>query len=156
MVDTFGLDTLAVIEETPERLLEVPGIGKKRMERIRDHWAADQKNREVYATLHGYGIGRALSGRIVEKYGDKAPTIINNQPYRLANDIAGVGFKTADGIARDVGIDLDHPDRADAAALHLLQEGEGQGHCFLLSESWWRVPVHWRSGRPTWRPPSSD
>ena len=131
VVDTFGLDTLAVIEETPERLLEVPGIGKKRMERIRDHWAADQKNREVYATLHGYGIGRALAGRIVEKYGDKAPTIINNQPYRLANDIAGVGFKTADGIARDVGIDLDHPDRADAAALHLLQEGEGQGHCFL-------------------------
>ena len=57
VVATFGLDTLAVIEEEPERLLEVPGIGKKRMERIRDHWVADQKYREVYATLHGYGIG---------------------------------------------------------------------------------------------------
>ena len=131
VVETFGLDTLAVIEETPERLLEVPGIGKKRMDRIRDHWVADQKNREVYATLHGYGIGRALAGRIVEKYGDKSPIIITRHPYQLAADIARVGFRTADMIARDVGIDLDHPDRADAATLHLIREAEGQGHCFL-------------------------
>lgn len=131
VVDAFGLDTLAVIEEEPERLLSVPGIGQKRMERIRDHWVADQKYREVYATLHGYGIGRALAGRIVEKYNEKAPMIIQQHPYQLANDIAGVGFRTADGIARDVGIDLDHPDRADAATLHLIREAEGQGHCFL-------------------------
>jgi len=131
VVETFGLDTLAVIEEEPERLLEVPGIGKKRMERIRDHWVSDQKNREVYATLHGYGIGRALAGRIVEKYGEKAPIIITQNPYQLAADISGVGFRTADNIARDVGIDPDHPDRADAAVLHLIREGESQGHCFL-------------------------
>ena len=131
VVDTFGLDTLAVIEEEPERLLSVPGIGQKRMERIRDHWVADQKYREVYATLHGYGIGRALAGRIVEKYSEKAPIVIQQYPYQLANDIAGVGFRTADRIARDVGIDLDHPDRADAATLHLIREAEGQGHCFL-------------------------
>jgi len=131
VVAAFGLDTLRVIEEDPQRLLEVPGIGKKRMERIRDHWVADQKNREVYATLHGYGIGRALAGRIVEKYGDKSPIIIAQHPYQLAADISGVGFRTADNIARDVGIDPDHPDRADAAAAHLIREAESQGHCFL-------------------------
>jgi exodeoxyribonuclease V alpha subunit len=131
VVEHFGIDTLAVIEEEPERLLEVAGIGRKRMERIRDHWEADQKNREVYATLHGYGIGRALAGRIVEHYGDKAPIIITKHPFQLAVDIARVGFRTADRIARDVGIALDHPDRADAAVTHLLREAEGQGHCFL-------------------------
>jgi exodeoxyribonuclease V alpha subunit len=131
VVQTFGLDTLAVIEEEPNRLLDVPGIGKKRMERIRDHWVLDQKNREVYATLHGYGIGRALAGRIVEKYAEQAPIIITQNPYQLATDISRVGFRTADNIARDVGIDPDHPDRADAAVLHLIREGESQGHCFL-------------------------
>jgi exodeoxyribonuclease V alpha subunit len=131
VVEHFGIDTLAVIEEEPERLLEVPGIGHKRMERIRDHWETDQKNREVYATLHGYGIGRALAGRIVEHYGDKAPIIITKHPFQLAVDITRVGFRTADRIARDVGIALDHPDRADAAVTHLLREAEGQGHCFL-------------------------
>lgn len=131
VVATFGLDTLAVIEEEPERLLDVDGIGKKRMERIRDHWVADRKNRELYATLHGYGIGRALANRIVEKYGDKAAAVVNNQPYRLSAEVKGVGFRTADQIARELGLDLDHPDRADAAVLHLLREAEGQGHCFL-------------------------
>lgn len=131
VVETFGVDTLRVIEEEPERLQEVPGIGKKRMERIREHWALDQKNREVYATLHGYGIGRALANRVVERYAEKAPAIIQSQPYRLAEEIKGVGFRTADRIAREVGIDLTHPDRSDAGVLHLLREAEGQGHCFL-------------------------
>lgn len=131
VVETFGVDTLRIIEEEPERLQEVAGIGKKRMETIREHWALDQKNREVYATLHGYGIGRALANRIVEKFGEKAPAVIHNQPYLLAEKISGVGFRTADRIARESGIDLNHPDRADAAVQHLLREAEGQGHCFL-------------------------
>jgi len=131
VVETFGVDTLRIIEEEPSRLQEVPGIGKKRMETIRDHWALDQSNREVYATLHGYGIGRALANRIVEKFGDKAPAIIQNRPYQLAEQIAGVGFRTADKIARESGIDTNHPDRADAAVHHLLREAESQGHCFL-------------------------
>ncbi|MEC8191943.1 MAG: ATP-dependent RecD-like DNA helicase [Myxococcota bacterium] len=131
VVDAFGVDTLRIIEEEPERLREVPGIGKKRMETIRDHWALDQSNREVYATLHGYGIGRALANRIVERFGEKAPSIIHNQPYLLAEHIAGVGFRTADRIATENGIEANHPDRADAAVRHLLREAEGQGHCFL-------------------------
>ena len=128
---TDRVDTLRIIEEEPERLREVPGIGKKRMETIRDHWALDQSNREVYATLHGYGIGRALANRIVERFGEKAPSIIHNQPYLLAEHIAGVGFRTADRIATENGIEANHPDRADAAVRHLLREAEGQGHCFL-------------------------
>jgi exodeoxyribonuclease V alpha subunit len=131
VVQTFGLDTLAVIEEEPERLLEVPGIGHKRMTRIRDHWQVDQTYREVHATLHGYGIGRALANKIVDKYAEKAPSIIHAQPYRLAAEMPGVGFLTADRIARDVGIAEDAPERADAAVIHLLREGQGSGHCFL-------------------------
>ncbi len=131
VVQTFGLDTLAVIEEEPERLLEVSGIGQKRMERIRDHWQSDQANREVHATLHGYGIGRALASRIVEKYGDKAASVIHAQPYRLAAEMPRVGFLTADRIARDVGIAEDSPERADAAVIHLLREAQSDGHCFL-------------------------
>lgn len=131
VVATFGLDTLAVIEEEPERLLEVPGIGRKRMERIRDHWQADQQNREVHATLHGYGIGRALANKIVDKYAEKSAAIISAQPYRLAAEVPGVGFLTADRIARDVGIAEDSPDRADAAVIHLLREAQGSGHCFV-------------------------
>jgi exodeoxyribonuclease V alpha subunit len=131
VVATFGLDTLAVIEEEPERLLEVPGIGKKRMERIRDHWQADQENREVHATLHGYGIGRALANKIVDKYAEKSASIITAQPYRLAAEIPGVGFLTADRIARDMGIAEDAPERAEAALIHLLREAQSSGHCFL-------------------------
>jgi len=131
VVETFGLDTLAVIEEEPDRLLEVPGIGTKRMERIRDHWQTDLQNREVHATLHGYGIGRALANKIVDKYAEKAASIIHAQPYRLAAEMAGVGFLTADRIARDVGIAEDAPERADAAVIHLLREAQGGGHCFL-------------------------
>ncbi len=131
VVATFGLDTLQIIEEEPHRLLEVPGIGRKRMERIRDHWKADQAHRELYATLFGYGVGRALANRIVEKYGIQSAAIVQKHPYRLAAEITGVGFKTADRIARDVGIPTDDPARADAAVVFLLQDAQSSGHCFL-------------------------
>ena len=72
-----------------------------------------------------------FTGKLIEKYGEKSPTVIAERPYQLAADITGVGFRTADNIARDVGIDPDHPDRADAATIHLIREAEGQGHCFL-------------------------
>jgi exodeoxyribonuclease V alpha subunit len=131
VVAAFDLDTLRIIEEEPERLLEVPGIGRKRMERIRDHWQTDQAHRELYATLFGYGIGRALGNKIVEKYGDRAAAIVHKHPYQLAADIQGVGFKTADRIARDLGISLEDPARADAAVVFLLKDAQGNGHCFL-------------------------
>ncbi|MEC7949273.1 MAG: ATP-dependent RecD-like DNA helicase [Myxococcota bacterium] len=131
VVAEFGLQTLEVIENTPEQLLCVPGIGKKRLARIIEHWENDRLHREVHATLRGHGIGQALSNRIVDKYGKGAMGVITNQPYRLAAEVRGVGFRTADAIAQAQGIARDHPDRAEAALEHLIRGAESDGHCFV-------------------------
>jgi exodeoxyribonuclease V alpha subunit len=131
VVARFGLETLDVIENQPQRLLEVEGIGKKRLEGIIEHWEQDRVHRSVHAALRGHGIGQALSNRIVDRYGKGAMGIITRQPYRLAAEIRGVGFRTADTIARANGVPLDDPERAEAALVHLLREAESDGHCFV-------------------------
>jgi exodeoxyribonuclease V alpha subunit len=131
VVAEFGLQTLDVIENEPERLLSVEGIGKKRLEKIIEHWENDRLHREVHATLRGHGVGQALSNRIVDRYGSGAMGVITKTPYRLAAEIRGVGFRTADTIAQAQGIPRDHPDRAEAALEHLLREAESDGHCFV-------------------------
>ncbi|RME22164.1 MAG: ATP-dependent RecD-like DNA helicase, partial [Deltaproteobacteria bacterium] len=131
VVDRFGADTLRVIAETPERLLEVEGIGRKRMEQIRRQWSDSRVQREVMATLRGYGLGAALANRVVERWGERAPAIVAQQPYRLCAEIKGIGFRTADRIARQQGIPRDDPARAEAALIHLVREAESEGHCFL-------------------------
>ncbi len=131
VVASFGLDTLRVIEEEPDRLLDVEGIGRKRVEQIVSHWERDRTSREVHAALRGHGIGQALANRIVERFGKKALSVVTQTPYRLAEEIRGVGFRTADAIARECGVAPDDPARAEAAAVFLLKEAESQGHCFL-------------------------
>ncbi len=131
VVERFGLDTLRVIEHEPERLLEVPGLGRKRLAEIRAHWARDQGQREVMATLRGHGIGQALALAIAERYGDDALSVVTRDPYRLADEVERVGFRTADRIARAQGIGPDDPRRAEAALGWLLRQAEGEGHCFL-------------------------
>lgn len=131
VVDHFGLDTLRILAEEPERLQEVEGIGKKRMEALKAQWAADRQHRELLATLRGYGLGAALANRIVERWGEKAAAIVAREPFRMCEEIAGIGFRTADAIARANGLSPDDPARAEATVHHLLSEAEGQGHCFL-------------------------
>ncbi|MCK6506395.1 ATP-dependent RecD-like DNA helicase [Myxococcota bacterium] len=131
VVEHFGLDTLRVIAEQPERLQEVEGIGKKRMEQLKAQWEKDRAHREVMATLRGYGLGAALAARIVERWGKDAAAIVAREPYRMCAEIVGIGFRTADAIARQNGIGRDDAARAEAALVHLLREAEGQGHCFL-------------------------
>ena len=126
----FGLQTLDVIENEPEAPCG-RGIGRKRLDRIIEHWENDRLHREVHATLRGHGVGQALSNRIVDRYGSGAMGIITKQPYRLAAEVRGVGFRTADAIAQAQGIPRDHPDRAEAALEHLLREAESDGHCFI-------------------------
>ena len=109
----------------------VAGIGKKQVESIVSHWEKDRANRELHAMLRGYGVGQSLSARIMDRYGTDALTVVTRTPYRLAQDLRGVGFRTADAIARDQGLPLDDPGRAEAAVVHVLREAEGQGHCFL-------------------------
>ena len=136
IVARFGLETLKVLNETPERLREVAGIGPKRLDQILSHWKKDTAGREVHAMLRGYGIGDAISRRIVETYGDEALSVITDQPYRLAAEVRGIGFRTADQIALERGIRRDAPERAQAALVHLLREAAStEGHCYLPADA---------------------
>jgi exodeoxyribonuclease V alpha subunit len=131
VVDRFGLDTLRILDEEPEKLQEVSGIGPKRAEQILAQWSKDRLNREVLASLRGLGIGQALANRILERYGKSTMGVVSKEPYRLASEIRGVGFRTADRIALIQGISRSDPARAEAAVVYLLEEAEGQGHCFV-------------------------
>jgi exodeoxyribonuclease V alpha subunit len=131
VVEHFGVETLRIIDEDPERLREVPGIGSKRLTEIKEHWARDRRNREVQATLRGFGLSQALANKVIDRYGAATLGIVQHTPYRLCAEINGVGFRTADAIARAVGLDKDAPARAEAGAAFLLDQAEGEGHCFL-------------------------
>lgn len=131
VVNRFGLDTLRVLDEEPEKLLKVPGIGKKRLEQIVESWEADKAGRDLVVLLQGHGLGQAVANRVLERYGERALAVVSGQPYRLAEDIPGIGFRTADAIARAVGVGLDDPRRVDAGVRFLLAEAASDGHCFL-------------------------
>jgi len=131
VVDYFEQDTLRIIDEDPERLREVPGIGKKLVATIIASWETDRVQRELHTYLRGLGIGQALSNRIVDTYKSATRRVVREEPYRLAADIRGVGFITADKIAREAGIPRDDPARAEAAVRHVLRESENDGHTFL-------------------------
>ncbi|MEL6349010.1 MAG: ATP-dependent RecD-like DNA helicase [Myxococcota bacterium] len=132
IVEAFGLETLKILNESPGRLREVEGIGPKRLKRILSQWTKDTVGREVHATLRGYGIGDALSRRIIEHYGEDAMKVITEHPYRMTAEVRGVGFRTADLIARERGLAIDSPERAQAALIHVLREAaSSEGHCYL-------------------------
>jgi exodeoxyribonuclease V alpha subunit len=130
-VAKFGLDTLRILDEEPDKLLEVSGIGRKRLAEIVDHWDKDKQGRELAVLLRGHGLGAALVQRIQERYGKAALKVVSSDPYRLAAEIKGVAFRTADAIARAMGVSLDDPRRAEAASRWLLDEAARDGHCFL-------------------------
>ncbi len=104
IVEAFGEATFAVIDETPQRLTEVPGIGRVRAERIAATWAEQRHIREVMATLQSYAVSTSLAVRIYKRYGADSGRILAQEPYRLAREVWGIGFKTADKIAQAVGI----------------------------------------------------
>ena len=133
LVDCFGDETLRVIDEQPERLAEAPGVGPSRVESIKRAWVEQQKIRGVMLFLQGHGVSAAYSTRIYKTYGQDAVGIVQENPYRLAQDVRGIGFITADKIARQMGIDEHSPHRAQAALEHLLLEQAGEGHVFTPS-----------------------
>ena len=130
LVDRFGEETLRVIEEQPERLTEAPGVGPRRVESIRLAWAEQQEIREVMLFLQGHGVSAAYATRIYRAYGQDAVRVVRHNPYRLAQDVRGIGFITADRVARELGIDEHSPLRAQAALEHLLLEQADEGHVF--------------------------
>jgi exodeoxyribonuclease V alpha subunit len=129
IVEVFGERTLSVIDESPTFLQEIKGIGPRRLQRIRESWREQQAVRSIMVFLQSHGIGTARAVRIYKTYGDQAIELVRANPYRLATDIWGVGFQSADQLAQRLGIDRASPQRARAAARYILQNLSSQGHC---------------------------
>jgi exodeoxyribonuclease V alpha subunit len=131
IVDHFGAATLQVIEEAPDRLVEVPGLGPKRTAMITIAWQEQQAIKEVMVFLQGVGVSTSLGVRIYKAYGDTAISVVRTQPYRLAAEVWGIGFKTADQIAQQLGIPPDSPQRVKAGLQFVLSQASEDGHCYL-------------------------
>ncbi|MBT2540886.1 ATP-dependent RecD-like DNA helicase [Streptomyces sp. ISL-44] len=134
IVEHFGTDTLDMIEDEPKRLVEVPGLGPKRTKLIGAAWEEQKAIKEVMVFLQGVGVSTSIAVRIYKKYADASISVVKNQPYRLAADVWGIGFLTADRIAQAVGIPHDSPERVKAGLQYALSQSTDQGHCFLPEE----------------------
>ncbi|MBT2892674.1 ATP-dependent RecD-like DNA helicase, partial [Streptomyces sp. McG2] len=131
ITEHFGIDTLDVIETDVKRLVEVPGLGPKRTKMIAAAWEEQKAIKEVMVFLQGVGVTTSIAVRIYKKYGDASISVVRNQPYRLAADVWGIGFLTADRIAQAVGIPHDSPDRVKAGLQYALSQSSDQGHVYL-------------------------
>lgn len=131
IVAAFGADTLHIMENEPERLREVQGLGPKRIAAIKESWGSGQAARDVLIFLRSQGISGAYAKRILEAYGQRAVAVVRGNPYRLSRDIDGIGFKIADRIAHSMGVEADDPRRARAGVDHVLDEASQRGHIYL-------------------------
>ena len=134
MVKAFGEKVFDIIEAEPDRLREVTGIGAVRAKRIRDAWAEQKIVREVMVFLHSNGVGTARAVRIFRTYGADAVQVMTENPYRLARDIRGIGFKSADAIAMRLGIEKTAMIRLRAGISYALTEAMDEGHCGLPTD----------------------
>ena len=134
IVNLFKEETLEVIEEEPERIIEVPGIGKKRVEMIKKAWQDQKEIKNIMLFLQSYGVSTAFGSRIYKAYGNASIDIVKENPYKLADDIYGIGFKTADGIASKLGIEKDAYKRCRAGIFYTLSQLSEEGHCFATTE----------------------
>jgi len=131
LVEKFGLDTLEVIENHPERLKQVPGIGPKRRAEIRRAWAEQRRVKDLMVFLQSHGVSSRYALKIYKTYGDETMGLVRRNPYRLARDIRGIGFLSADRIAASMGVPRDAPARIQAGVLHVLDQAAGEGHVYL-------------------------
>ncbi|MCC9077374.1 AAA family ATPase [Litorilinea aerophila] len=134
IVRHFGLETLDVIEHQPTRLQEVPGVGRKRTRMIIQAWAEQRAIKEVMLFLQSHGVSTSLATKIYKHYGNDAIAIVQADPYRLARDIYGIGFLTADKIARSLGMAPDAPQRVAAGVAYTLNQATDEGHVFLPAD----------------------
>ena len=128
IVDHFGADTLKIISEESGRLHEIPGIGKQRAKSIKAAWDEQSAVRDVMMFLQTYGVTPSQCVRLVKKYGSGAKRILQDEPYRLAEDIERIGFKTADKIALNLGFPTNSKERVDAGIVHTMRQLEDEGH----------------------------
>ena len=129
LVKAYGMEVFTVIEEHPEQLLGLPGIGKKKLQQIVAGWSEQKAIKKIMLFLHSHGVSTSRIARIFRVYGDDAVAMVSANPYRLIHDIPGIGFKSADQIARNIGIPMDSPLRARAGIGYTLQELSLEGHC---------------------------
>lgn len=134
IVDRFGTGTIEVIETDIERLNEVHGIGPKRIAKIRESWEKQKDIKNVMLFLQGHGVSTAFAAKIYREYGKESVSKVQENPYRLADDIWGIGFKTADGIASKMGYGKDDPRRVRSGILYTLGQLADEGHCFATDE----------------------
>ncbi|MBT7462120.1 MAG: ATP-dependent RecD-like DNA helicase, partial [Waddliaceae bacterium] len=135
IVKAFGADALDIIEDSPERLLGVPGIGPKRVDTIREHWNEQKAVRDVMVFLQSYGVSPIYAQKIYRKYGEDCIEKVNTNPYLLARDIRGIGFQTADTIAKNMDIPHDSAHRIEAGIEHVLSELSSNGHvCYPVDD----------------------
>ncbi len=132
LIRAFGEETLDVLYSQPEKLLDVPGIGKKRAQMIQESYAEQAQQREAMVFLQSYGVTPALAVKIYKRYGENVRQVITRNPYRLVEDVEGIGFKTADRIAASLGIEQSSEYRLSAGVKYTLSEATaGAGHCYL-------------------------
>jgi len=134
IVDRFQEKTLDVIEQDAERLLQVPGIGMDRLQKIAAAWVEQKQVKEIMVFLHGHGVSTNLAVKIYKTYGDAALETVQKNPYQLERDIYGVGFKTADRIAQALGLSAEHPSRIEAGIVFALNEMIENGHVYVPRE----------------------
>ena len=131
IVKHFGVETLTMIEEQPHRLNEVPGVGRVRTQMITKAWEEQKAIKEVMLFLQSHGVSTSLATKIYKFYGDNAIGVVRQDPYRLARDIFGIGFLTADRIAQSMGLAPDAPERVAAGIAYALSQATDDGHVFL-------------------------
>jgi len=135
IVGQFGLDSLEIIDKEPDRLSEIKGVGPKRIEKIKKCWEEQRTIRDVMLFLQSHSVTPAFATRIFRRYGAESIRRVRENPYRLAREVAGIGFKTADKIAQKLGIEHDSPDRIEAGVEFALNQLSDEGHtCYPITE----------------------
>ncbi len=134
IVDQFGDDTLEVIDDQPQRLREVLGIGNKRVNNIVKSWDEQRAIKDVMIFLQSHGVSTNLAVKIYKKYGDESLQVVQKTPYRLVKDVYGIGFKTADKIAQAIGLEHDDPNRIEAGIAYTLNRMAEEGHVYMPQE----------------------
>lgn len=134
IVSAFGTDTISVIEDSVERLLEVPGIGKTRVALIRESWARQKEIKNIMLFLQGYNVSTAYAARIYKTYGNESISIVKENPFKLADDIWGIGFKTADSIAEKLGFSKESYVRCRSGLMYTLNALADEGHVYAERE----------------------
>ena len=135
IVDAFGTDTFRILSEESGRLRDVPGIGRKRAAAIKQAWDGKRTERELYIFLQTYGVSPSQCVKLVKQYGAQAKAVLTHEPYRVAREIEGIGFKTADKIAINLGFANDAPPRLEAGILFALETLQEEGHTAFGEEA---------------------